>query len=188
MSDQDRPPIERTLWLVAPRFKNASSASRLSKRIVAKKHIGLKQRPVRLWSVMLGAPKRSKSLPAAVPYVQIFSLLVGEIGRWTSTTASNLTQAAASGDTQLGRFHRSRGTMIAREGEACLPIFSVAGARRHGFRCLHEMLSQIFYRDHCHRRWRLGVPLTPLSHGVHVSPREFVAPRMNRIGKQSGSR
>jgi hypothetical protein len=45
----------------------------------------------------------------------------------------------------------------ANEGQAYLPIFSVAGACCHGFRCLCEMLFQIFI-GHRHREWRLAQP------------------------------
>jgi hypothetical protein len=53
-------PIERTLWLVAPRFKNASSASTLSKGVVTKSNASA------AFACDVGRPKRCKSLPAAI--------------------------------------------------------------------------------------------------------------------------
>jgi tellurite resistance-related uncharacterized protein len=104
-----------------------------------------------LWSVQGASQILSEWVSTrSNPWGQIFSLLVGKIGRRTSNMASNsrtrLHRLTPSLDDFTDRVVQSLIDCHVSQGEACLPIFSVAeGAPPDPrFGCLREMLSQIF--------------------------------------------
>jgi len=197
MSDQDRPTHRADFMAGGAALQERLVVVNALKARRCQKTFRAQATPVRLWSVMQGRrPEILSEWVSTRSSPREANLL---LARWKDRALDvkyGLAHHARRCQGHSTRtFHRSRGAIIVRlsgrrDGRVCRSSALPGAPPAPGFGCLGEMLSQIFIESPPSRvALRCATaPRMPLSCGVDVFTEKVRRARMNRIGKQSGSR